>query len=43
MKGVDDTRVAILRADWLNHPETGPDEIAVMAVLSLHAGPDGTC
>jgi hypothetical protein len=32
-----------MRADWPDHPDVGVDEIAVLAVLSLYAGRDGTC
>jgi DNA-binding MarR family transcriptional regulator len=33
----------IVRADWVNHPEVGPDELALLALLSLYAGKDGAC
>lgn len=37
------TRLAILHANWLEHPEVGADEIAVLAVLALHADRQGYC
>ncbi len=37
------TRLAILHASWLEHPEVGADEIAVLAVLALHADRNGSC
>ncbi|MEI7607843.1 MAG: helix-turn-helix domain-containing protein [Rhodospirillaceae bacterium] len=37
------TRIAVLPEVWLMHPETSADEIAVLCVLALHAGKDGTC
>ena len=37
------TRLAILHACWLEHPEVGADEIAVLAVLALHADRQGSC
>ena len=33
----------IVCADWVNHPEVGPDELALLALLSLYAAKDGTC
>jgi DNA-binding MarR family transcriptional regulator len=33
----------IVCADWVNHPEVGPDELALLALLSLYAGKDGAC
>jgi hypothetical protein len=29
----------IVCADWVNHPEVGPDELALLALLSLYAIP----
>lgn len=37
------TRLAILHSSWLEHPEVGADEIAVLAVLALHADRRGSC
>ncbi len=37
------TRLAILHAAWLEHPDVGADEIAVLAVLALHADRNGSC
>ncbi|MEI8395986.1 MAG: helix-turn-helix domain-containing protein [Rhodospirillaceae bacterium] len=37
------TRLAILHASWLEHPEVGADEVAVLAVLALHADRQGSC
>jgi hypothetical protein len=36
-------RIAILREEWIRHAEVGPDEVAVLAVLALHADPQGVC
>ena len=36
-------RIAILMERWITHPETGPDEIAVLAALALHADQRGQC
>ena len=36
-------RIAILQESWLTHPEVGVSEVAVLAVLALHADRDGTC
>jgi DNA-binding MarR family transcriptional regulator len=36
-------RIAILYESWLTHEKVGADEIAVLAVLALHAGKDGAC
>ena len=36
-------RIAVMPEAWLLHPECGADEIAVLAVLALHAGRDQTC
>jgi Helix-turn-helix domain len=33
----------IVRVDWVNHPEVGPDELALLALLSLYANQDGAC
>jgi predicted RNA-binding Zn-ribbon protein involved in translation (DUF1610 family) len=33
----------IVRADWVDHPEVGPDEFALLALLSLYANRDGSC
>ena len=33
----------IVCAHWVNHPEVGPDELALLALLSLYAGKDGAC
>ena len=33
----------IVRADWVNHPEVGPDELALLALLSLYANQDDAC
>jgi hypothetical protein len=33
----------LMRADWPDHPDVGVDEIAVLSVLSLYTGRDGTC
>jgi hypothetical protein len=33
----------IVRADWVDHPEIGPDELALLALLSLYANQDGAC
>jgi len=38
-----DGRVAVMSADWISHPDTGVDEIAVLTVLALHADRDGLC
>ena len=38
-----DGRVAVMFADWIGHPDTGVDEIAVLAVLALHADRHGVC
>ena len=37
------SRLAILHSSWLEHPEVGADEIAVLAVLALHADRQGSC
>ena len=37
------SRLAILHSSWLEHPEMGADEIAVLAVLALHADRQGVC
>jgi len=37
------TRLAILPQRWFDHPDVGADEIAVLAVLALHADTDGVC
>ena len=37
------SRVAILHEYWLTHPDVGADEIAVLAVLALHANRSGSC
>ena len=37
------SRLAILHAAWLEHPEVGADEVAVLAVLALHADRNGSC
>lgn len=36
-------RLAVMPEVWLVHPDVGADEIAVLAVLALHAGRDGSC
>ena len=36
-------RIAVMPEAWLLHPEVSADEIAVLAVLALHAGRDQTC
>ncbi len=36
-------RVAVLQEGWLTHSDVGADEIAVMAVLALHANKSGSC
>jgi hypothetical protein len=36
-------RWGIVRADWVDHPAIGVDEIAVLAVLSLYASREGRC
>jgi len=36
-------RLAILHESWLTHSEVGADEIAVLAVLALHANKQGVC
>ena len=28
---------------WIEHPQVGADEVAVLTVLSLHADSDGVC
>jgi hypothetical protein len=33
----------IVRASWVDHPEVGPDELAMLALLSLYANRDGSC
>src|SRR4051812_12210442 len=33
----------IVRVDWVNHPEVGPDELALLALLSLYANQVGAC
>lgn len=33
----------IVRADWVEHPEVGVDEFALLALLSLYANRDGSC
>ena len=40
---VPDGRVAVIYADWISHPDTGVDEIAVLTVLALHADREGVC
>lgn len=40
---VPDGRVAVMYADWISHPDTGVDEIAVLTVLALHADREGVC
>src|SRR3712207_4564396 len=37
------SRYGIVRADWIDHPEVGDDEIAVLAILALHADAEGVC
>jgi hypothetical protein len=37
------SRYGIVRAAWIEHPEVGADEIAVLAVLAVHADTDGVC
>ena len=37
------TRIAVLHAAWIEHPEMGADEISVLAVLALHADRNGSC
>ena len=36
-------RIAVMPEAWLLHADVGADEIAVLAVLALHAGRDQTC
>ena len=36
-------RIAVMPEEWFIHPDTGADEIAVLATLSLHASKEGTC
>jgi DNA-binding MarR family transcriptional regulator len=36
-------RWGLVRADWVDHPDVGANEIAVLSVLSLYVGRDGTC
>jgi hypothetical protein len=36
-------RWGIVRADWVDHPAIGVDEIAVLTVLSLYASREGRC
>jgi Helix-turn-helix domain len=43
MQTVQGLRWGLVRADWLDNPDVGADEIAVLAVLSTYAGRDGTC
>jgi DNA-binding MarR family transcriptional regulator len=33
----------IVRASWVDHPEVGPDELAMLSLLSLYANRDGSC
>jgi hypothetical protein len=37
------TRFTLIPVSWLEHPEVGPDEIAVLVVLAHHANPAGQC
>lgn len=37
------SRVAIIQEGWVRHGEVGPDELAVLCVLALHANRDGEC
>ncbi len=36
-------RIAVLHESWLTNAEVGADEIAVLAVMALHASKNGTC
>jgi DNA-binding MarR family transcriptional regulator len=36
-------RWGLVRADWVDHPDVGANEIAVLSVLTLYVGRDGTC
>jgi biotin operon repressor len=40
---VPDGRVVVMYAEWVSHPDTGVDEIAVLTVLALHADRKGVC
>ena len=37
------SRVAIIKEEWVRHSDVGPDELAVLCVLALHANKDGVC
>jgi DNA-binding MarR family transcriptional regulator len=37
------TRFALIPTSWLEHPEVGPDEIAVLVVLAHHSNTAGQC
>jgi hypothetical protein len=41
--GAASNRRVFLQADWIANPDVGADEIAVLAVLSMHANADGIC
>ena len=36
-------RIAVLHEAWISHGSVGADEIAVLAVMALHASKDGAC
>lgn len=37
------SRIAVIKEDWIRHSEVGPDELAVLCVLALHANRAGEC
>jgi hypothetical protein len=43
MQTVQGLRWGLVSAAWMDNPEVGADEIAVLAVLSTYVGRDGTC
>ena len=42
-EGEQMSRVAIIKEEWVRHSDVGPDELAVLCVLALHANKDGVC
>jgi hypothetical protein len=43
MKTAKGGRWAPVAQAWIDHPEVGADELAVLTVLSLHADSEGVC